>query len=201
MELSKMSNRYRAIGLAAVCVTGWAIALISLNNASVSSQINRESHLGRGMSMAGNIPTLPGQDAFGAIQEIVGILEADPATDWNQVNLVALREHLIDMHEVTLNTTVEERKVNDGLEILVTGTGRTQAAIQRLVPNQAKELNQLNGWRATTASLPEGVRLIVTSEVPSQVERIRALGFAGLLVSGGHHQQHHLAIARGMLMH
>ena len=33
-------------------------------------------------------PTMPGQDAFfGAIQEIVRILEADPKTDWSKVNL------------------------------------------------------------------------------------------------------------------
>ena len=196
-----MSNRYRAIGLAAVCITGWAIALLLLNNASVSSQINHEGHSGRDLPIADNTPTLPGQDAFGAIQEIVGILEADPATNWSRVNLAVLREHLIDMNEVTLNATVEEREVDDGLEMWVTGTGRTQTAIQRLVPNQAKELNQLNGLRATTVSLPEGVRLIVTSEAAPQVERIRALGFAGLLVSGRHHQEHHLAIARGMLMH
>ena len=42
-------------------------------------------------------PTMPGQAAFGAIQEIVGILEADPKTDWSKVNLKALRQHLIDM--------------------------------------------------------------------------------------------------------
>ena len=47
-------------------------------------------------------PTMPGQDAFGAIQEIVRILEADPKTDWSKVNLEALRQHLIDMNEVTL---------------------------------------------------------------------------------------------------
>ena len=35
-------------------------------------------------------PTMPGQDAFGAIQEIVRILEADPKTDWSKVNLEAL---------------------------------------------------------------------------------------------------------------
>ena len=46
-------------------------------------------------------PTLPGQDAFGTIQEIVQILEADPNTDWSKVNIAALREHLIDMNEVT----------------------------------------------------------------------------------------------------
>ena len=33
------------------------------------------------------IPTMPGQDAFGAIQEIVRILEADPRTDWSKINL------------------------------------------------------------------------------------------------------------------
>jgi hypothetical protein len=39
------------------------------------------------MQMGLNAPTMPGQDAFGAIQEIVGMLEADPATDWSKVNL------------------------------------------------------------------------------------------------------------------
>ena len=54
----------------------------------------------------GAMPTQPGQDAFGAIQEIVRILEADPATDWSKVDLEALREHLIDMNEVTLHAAV-----------------------------------------------------------------------------------------------
>jgi hypothetical protein len=45
------------------------------------------------------IPTMPGQDSFGAIQEIVRILEADPNTDWSKVDLEALRQHLIDMNE------------------------------------------------------------------------------------------------------
>ena len=45
---------------------------------------------------------MPGQEAFGTIQEIVRILESDPATDWSKVNIGALREHLIDMDEVTM---------------------------------------------------------------------------------------------------
>ena len=32
------------------------------------------------LQMTGDMPTLPGQDAFGALQEIVRILEADPRT-------------------------------------------------------------------------------------------------------------------------
>ena len=77
---------------------------------------------------------MPGQDAFGAIQEIVQILDADPKTDWSKVNLEALRQHLIDMNVVTLKADAAARPVDGGLEIAVTGSGRTLAAIQRMVP-------------------------------------------------------------------
>src|SRR5258708_9478923 len=45
----------------------------------------------------------PGQAAFAAIQEIVEILEADPATDWHKVNIDPLRQHLSDIDNVTLH--------------------------------------------------------------------------------------------------
>src|SRR5215475_7467525 len=38
-----------------------------------------------GMRATPTTPTIPGQDAFGAIQEIVQILDADPNTDWSKV--------------------------------------------------------------------------------------------------------------------
>jgi hypothetical protein len=47
-----------------------------------------------GMTAQG-MPTEQGQAAFGTVQEIVRILEADPATDWTKVNMAGLREHLI----------------------------------------------------------------------------------------------------------
>ena len=146
-------------------------------------------------------PTLPGQDAFGAVQEIVRILEADPKTDWSKVNLEALRQHLIDMNEVTLKADAAAKSIDGGVEIAVTGSGRTLAAIQRMVPAHAHELNMIKGWSATTASLPDGVLLTVTSSDPGEVRHIRGLGFIGLLVSGGHHQPHHLAMAKGEFSH
>ena len=76
---------------------------------------------------------MPGQEAFGTIQEIVRILEADPATDWSKVNIGALREHLIDMDEVTMRARAVERALADGVEITVTGEGRTRAAIKRMI--------------------------------------------------------------------
>jgi hypothetical protein len=146
-------------------------------------------------------PTLPGQDAFGAIQEVVGILEADPDTDWSKVDIGALREHLIDMNEVTLHAKAEETSLADGVEIAVTGDGRTRDAIRRMIPAHARELDGLNGWSAKAVEAPNGIRLTVTGADATQARKIRALGFMGLMVQGGHHQPHHLLIAKGEFRH
>ena len=164
-------------------------------------QMMQQMHGSGSGQTAATTPTLPGQDAFGAIQEIVRLLEADPKTDWSKVNLEALRQHLIDMNEVTLRADAVAKPIDGGVEIAVTGSGRTLAAIQRMVPAHAHELNMIKGWSATTASLPDGVLLTVTSSDPKEVLHIRGLGFIGLLVSGGHHQPHHLAMAKGEPVH
>jgi hypothetical protein len=144
---------------------------------------------------------MPGQDAFGAIQEIVIKLENDPNTDWSKVNLEALRQHLIDMNEVTLDANAVTKSIEGGLEIAVTGSGRTLAAIQALVPAHAQEINGLNGWTAHTAPMNNGVLLTVTAKDPKEVQHILGLGFIGILVSGSHHQLHHLAMAKGEFSH
>jgi hypothetical protein len=147
---------------------------------------------------AGTItPTIPGQDAFGAIQEIGNLLEADPKTDWSKVDLEALRQHLIDMNEVTLRADAAAKSVESGLEVAVTGAGRTLVAIERMIPAWAQTVNGLNGWSSKAATLPDGELLTVTATDPKEVQHIRGLGFIGLLVSGSHHQMHHLAMAKG----
>jgi hypothetical protein len=153
-----------------------------------------------GRLSASTTPTSSGQDAFGAIQEIVRILETDPETDWSKVDLEMLRQHLIDMHEVTLKADDAAKEIEGGVEITITGSDRTLAAIQRMVPAHAREINGLNGWTAKSEVLPNGVLLTVTSADPKEVQHIRGLGFIGLLVSGPHHQPHHLAMAKGELV-
>jgi hypothetical protein len=145
-------------------------------------------------------PVMPGQEAFGTIQEIVQMLEADPTTDWSKVNISALREHLIDMNEVTMRAAATERNLDNGVEIKVTGEGRTLDAIKRMVPAHVHELTQL-GWNAGTEELPNGVEMTVTSTDPKQVTKLRALGFMGIMVQGSHHQQHHLMMAKGEFSH
>jgi hypothetical protein len=206
-ERFPMKPPIRKLGIiaasAAVAILSAAV-LVHPNRAAFSQQppmIEHSMH-GQGAGQTGmSGPTMPGQDAFGAVQEIVRILEADPKTDWSKIDLEALRQHLIDMNEVTLKADAAAKPIDGGLEIAVTGTGRTLAGIQRMVPAHAQELNQLNGWNAKTEPLPNGVLLTVTSGDPKEVQHIRGLGFIGLLVSGAHHQPHHLAMAKGEFSH
>jgi hypothetical protein len=140
--------------------------------------------------------TQPGQATLGAIQEIVRMLEADPSTDWSRVDLAALREHLIDLDEVVLRAVAEEKPVEGGLSVEISGRDRTLAAIQRIVLPEAQELNRSLGWEADAESLADRVVLTVTATDPKQVARIRGLGFIGLLATGTHNGVHHLAMAR-----
>jgi hypothetical protein len=149
---------------------------------------------------AAGAPTQPGQDAFGAIAEVVRLLEADPNTDWSAVDLERLRQHLVDMNEVVLRSEVKANPVPSGLVMDVTGGARTERAIRAMVVPHAAELDRMSEWAAGTEPIPGGLRLTVTARTPEDaktVARIRGLGFVGLLVQGGHHGPHHLAMAKG----
>ena len=153
---------------------------------------------------AGPMPTQGGQAAFAAISEIVKLLEADPKTDWSKVNLEALRQHLADMDMVMLRSRVRAREVANGLVMDVTGDASVAAAIKRMVVPHATMLDAMPAWSATTAAIAGGVRLTVTAKSAgdeSSVAKIRGLGFAGLLVQGDHHTEHHLMLAKGARVH
>jgi hypothetical protein len=147
-------------------------------------------------SSATSVPTMPGQDAFGTIQEVVQILQADPKTDWSNVNIGALRQHLIDMNEVTLHAVAAERMLDSGIEITVSGEGRTLEAIKRMVPAHLNELREI-GWNAKSAELPDGIKLTVMASEAQPLTMLKALGFMGIMVQGSHHQRHHLMMAKG----
>lgn len=196
-----MKRGIAAIAAAAfIALTGLAAAQTMPGSHDAPMPDMSNMHEMRHGAASAALPTEPGQGAFGAIQEIVRILEADPKTDWSKVDLEALRQHLIDMNEVTLHAAASERPVEGGAEFAVTGTGRTLAAIRRMVPAQAQMLDGRNGWAAKSAPLADGVRLTVTTQNPAEVAHIRGLGFIGLMATGSYHQQHHLAMALGERM-
>jgi len=147
--------------------------------------------------------TETGQGAFAAIAEIVRLLEADRTTDWSKVDLEALRQHLIDMDDLTLRSVVRAEAVPGGATFTVTGTGRVRDAIRRM----AREHGMMvagNGLTWETTEIAEGVRVTVRSSSPTDaraVARIRGLGFIGLMTVGEHHTVHHLGVARGTMRH
>lgn len=190
--MSSWSWKAGLAGVALLAATAYAAAQMSGHPGMMSGHPEM-MEMQAGLS---GQPTLPGQDAFGAIQEVVQILESDPTTDWSKVNIAALREHLIDMNEVTLHAAATERPLDNGVEIAVTGEGRTLEAIKRMVPAHVSELVKI-GWNAKTEDLPNGVKLTVTTDDAKQAIKLKALGFMGIMVQGGHHQPHHLMIAKG----
>jgi hypothetical protein len=152
---------------------------------------------------AAQSPAQAGQDAYAAIAEVVRLLEADPSTDWSKVNLEALRQHLIDMNDVTLRSSARQTTVPGGAKFEVTGEGRTTGAIRRMLASHARMLGQLPAYEASVAEMSGGVLLTVRAKRSGDnatEARIRGLGFIGLLTVGAHHATHHLALARGDAM-
>ncbi len=147
------------------------------------------------------VPLEGGQAAFAAIQEIVTILEADPATDWSKVNIDALRDHLVDMNDVTLRARATREDTADGVRYMATGDGPVVDSIRRMVFAHAKVMNGIDGWTYETAEIPNGAALTVKVADPGDIAEVRALGFIGVLAKGSHHQAHHLMIASGRNPH
>jgi hypothetical protein len=100
------------------------------------------------------------------------------------------------MNEVTLHAAAAQRMIDNGIEITVTGEGRTLEAIKRMVPAHVNELHKI-GWSAKSEDLPNGVRLTVLATEAQPLTKLKALGFMGIMVQGRHHQPHHLMIAMG----
>ncbi len=174
--------------------------LVSVNHRKHASE-HAEPHMDKQVT---GIPVMPGQEAFGTIQEIIGILEADPNTDWKKVNIDALQAHLIDMDEVTMHTLVKRENIPHGLRMAITGKGRTIGAIKRMVPTHNKmTLSTFKQWHTKVEIIDNGAILTVTSDDPKEVDKIRGLGFIGIMSVSSNHPMHHLMMAKGMahMMH
>ncbi len=177
---------------------GILFLLVVLFPILASAQPMTEHHMmASGMHMPeAAMPTRPGQSAFAAIQEVVQILEADPATDWSKVNIDALRLHLIDMDNVTLHAEVANQPIENGMTFMVSGAGEIRESIQRMITVHATAMNGIEGWQFVAVTTETGASLTVTVPSPD-IEKLRGLGFIGVLTRGMHHQMHHLMIARG----
>ncbi len=159
-------------------------------------QMMQGQHMMDSQQLGRAVATQPGQGAFAAIQEIVEILAADPKTDWSKVNIDALRQHLSDMNNVTLAANVKSEPIGGGMRFDVTGEGPVRDSIRRMTTAHAATMNGVDGWKFEAAEIEGGASLTVHPPA-KDVDKLRGLGFFGVLTLGMHHQEHHLMIARG----
>ena len=180
-------------------------AFILFVTGSASGQTMDHSKMMHGnqanMMMDGMPPRETGQSAFAAIQEIVAMLNAKPTTDWSTVNIEALRQHLIDMNNVTLGAVVSVSQTGDSVRFAVTGEGAVQGSIKRMVMAHAASMNGVDDWKFTAEPTDTGAVLTVTPPEPASMVKLKALGFMGILTLGMHHQEHHWMLAHGMSPH
>lgn len=162
-----------------------------------SSGMSHVDH-GVGIERARNVSARePGQGAFAAIQEIVSLLDSDADTDWTKVNIDGLRQHLIDMDNVTLRAEVTATSIAGGKRYLVTGAGAIRDSVDRMIKGHAETMDGINGMRISAATLPDGAMMTVTVAEPADLSKLEGLGFIGIMTLGTHHQEHHLMIAKG----
>ena len=144
-----------------------------------------------------NHPVETGQSAFAAISEIVQILSKDPKTDWEKVNIQALRDHLRDMELVTTEASIDIRIDGNSVEFIVFGAGDVEQAVQRMTLAHAPMLQASSGWLVTAEPSKGGAIMRIAVKSDDDLARVRGLGFFGIMTIGAHHQAHHLEIALG----
>jgi hypothetical protein len=156
-------------------------------------------------SMKARSPRLqaPGQSVFRAVQEAIRRLAADSTTDWSQVNVERLRQHLIDMHHVAMHVAVEQKTpIKNGVRLRVRPTeDAARASLNRVLDAHPHLLKREAGWTMTVEERDADYVLRVTTDAPDGVAKIRALGYIGLLAYGRHHQRHHWDLVRGKHAH
>jgi hypothetical protein len=141
----------------------------------------------------------PGNEVFGAIQEAIDSLNADPNTDWSKVNIEALRQHLIDMYEFTMKVTVINQKpLSNGNQVTVQPDNpRAKIALDHVLAMHPRMLKKEAGWDMSYHKNGDLYVIKVTTHKPKEVKKIQALGYIGILAYGTHHQRHHWMIVHG----
>ena len=155
----------------------------------------RQHHHSR---LAVAVPELSGQDAAGAIQEVVGLLLADRNTDWSRVQINKLREHLVDLDQIMLKAEIDHHEIEGGLVVRATGDPRTVEALRRQVPSHVERMNGFRGWQATSAEEGDVMVVTITSTDDLETAILRGVGFFGFMASGVHRPHQLLAVSRGI---
>ncbi len=146
--------------------------------------------------------TEAGNDIFGTIQEVITALNNNHNTNWSKVNLEALRQHLLDMDDMIRNTKViKQTPINNGIKILVQPTTpRAFESLSRVFNAHPVQLKLETGCEMNVKKQYKQYLLTITGN-KADTNKIRGLGYIGLMAYGKHHQVHHISIATGQNPH
>ena len=146
-------------------------------------------------------PLEPGQGMFGAISEINKLIEEN-GVSWANIDMDVLWDHLRDMDALMSGVTVNKTKLENGLLMEVSGTGAAKTAMDNMLPAHSAFLTSVReDWDIELSEDGSNYQLVVTSKIPSEAQRIQALGFSGFMVQDDHHASHHLGLALGDQVH
>ncbi len=112
-------------------------------------------------------------------------LKQNSRTDWSKVNIEALRQHLIDMNNVTLATKIKSEPIEGGMRFLVTGGGDRFDTC--MLSAHAATMDGIGEWHFSVREADGGA--IFTVRVPPQdAKKLRGLDFIGAMSRGMHHR-------------
>lgn len=139
-----------------------------------------------------------GQATFAALIEMVALLERDSETDWASVDIDALREHLLDMNYLMMQTEATKSIIGDTkIQFTVRGTVKSVPSIHRMVPAHSRYIGQSRNWAIEPELNNDGAMLTITVDSTSTLNRLYALGFYGFMSLDSHHENHHYLMAIG----
>lgn len=139
-----------------------------------------------------------GEAAFSALIEVVALLESDENTDWSNVNIGALHEHLRDMNHVMLNTEVVSHSLtSSSVMFKVTATAIAEDSLRRSLQAHSDYIASIRPWEIQVVISEDGATVEIAPNSASELQKLNALGFYGFMALDSHHQAHHWLIATG----
>jgi len=162
------------------------------------ANMDHAAMMGRNTATTQVVLTESGTDPFATMQEAIAALEDNPETNWEKVNIEALRLHLVEMQDMTINVEVTQQSINNGFIAVVTPTTpRAVKSLKKVLSGHPIQMKAETGWDMQVSNNNGVFTLTVTTKKLKDVAKIRGLGYIGVMAYGNHHQPHHWAMASG----
>jgi len=162
------------------------------------ANMNHAAMMGNNTATTPVVLTESGTDPFATLQEVITALEANTGTNWEKVNIEALRLHLVEMQDMTINIDVKQQHIDNGFQAVVTPTtNRAVKSLTRVLSGHPAQMKAETGWDMQVSNNDDIFTLTVVSKKAHEVAKIRGLGYIGVMSYGNHHQPHHWAMASG----